>query len=101
MQKVTVIHAPILPHSDPLIVNLVVDNQHNDGIYSICSPYYLFLCFTIHDYAFLFYSFSQRNFPRYHVPRSWLKPTNNLIVIFEELGGNPSKISLVKRTLHT
>ncbi|KAK4276546.1 hypothetical protein QN277_014682 [Acacia crassicarpa] len=33
----------------------------------------------------------------YHVPRSWLKPTNNLIVVFEELGGNPGKISLVKR----
>ncbi|CAM8915603.1 unnamed protein product [Rhodiola kirilowii] len=35
----------------------------------------------------------------YHVPRSWLKPTQNLLVVFEELGGNPSKISLVKRTL--
>ncbi|KEH36209.1 putative beta-galactosidase [Medicago truncatula] len=37
----------------------------------------------------------------YHVPRSWLKPTKNLIVVFEELGGNPWKISLVKRTVHT
>ncbi|KAL2318800.1 hypothetical protein Fmac_032676 [Flemingia macrophylla] len=37
----------------------------------------------------------------YHVPRSWLKPTKNLIVLFEELGGNPWKISLVKRTIHT
>ncbi|KAK2446439.1 beta-galactosidase [Trifolium repens] len=37
----------------------------------------------------------------YHVPRSWLKPTQNLIVVFEELGGNPWKISLVKRTVHT
>ncbi|OIW15599.1 hypothetical protein TanjilG_08175 [Lupinus angustifolius] len=37
----------------------------------------------------------------YHVPRSWLKPTKNLIVVFEELGGDPSKISLVKRTVHT
>ncbi|KAI4327674.1 hypothetical protein L6164_020103 [Bauhinia variegata] len=35
----------------------------------------------------------------YHVPRSWLKPTQNLLVIFEELGGNPSRISLVKRTV--
>lgn len=33
----------------------------------------------------------------YHVPRSWLKPTRNLLVLFEELGGDPSKISLVKR----
>ncbi|PKI35189.1 hypothetical protein CRG98_044464 [Punica granatum] len=33
----------------------------------------------------------------YHVPRSWLKPTRNLIVVFEELGGDVSKISLMKR----
>ncbi|KAI4316864.1 hypothetical protein L6164_024804 [Bauhinia variegata] len=37
----------------------------------------------------------------YHVPRSWLKSTQNLLVIFEELGGNPWKISLVRRTVHT
>lgn len=36
---------------------------------------------------------------RYHVPRSWLKPTQNLLVVFEELGGNPSRISLVKRSM--
>jgi hypothetical protein len=36
---------------------------------------------------------------RYHVPRSWLKPSQNLLVIFEELGGDPSKISLVKRSV--
>ncbi|CAL0313126.1 unnamed protein product [Lupinus luteus] len=35
----------------------------------------------------------------YHVPRSWLKPTQNLLVIFEELEGNPSRISLVKRSV--
>ncbi|CAI9782665.1 unnamed protein product [Fraxinus pennsylvanica] len=34
----------------------------------------------------------------YHVPRSWLKPTGNLLVVFEEWGGDPTKISLVKRT---
>lgn len=34
----------------------------------------------------------------YHVPRAWLKRTGNLLVIFEELGGDVSKISLVKRT---
>lgn len=36
---------------------------------------------------------------RYHVPRSWLKPTRNLLVVFEELGGDASKIVLVKRSL--
>ncbi|PON52017.1 Glycoside hydrolase [Parasponia andersonii] len=35
----------------------------------------------------------------YHVPRSWLKPTNNLLVVFEELGGDASKISIVKKSL--
>lgn len=33
----------------------------------------------------------------YHVPRSWLRPTHNLLVLFEEVGGDPSRISLVKR----
>ncbi|KAL7117383.1 hypothetical protein ACP275_03G068700 [Erythranthe tilingii] len=34
----------------------------------------------------------------YHVPRSWLRPTQNLIVLLEEIGGDASKIALVKRT---
>lgn len=35
---------------------------------------------------------------RYHVPRSWLNPSGNYLVVFEEWGGDPSGISLVKRT---
>ncbi|CAA7400596.1 unnamed protein product [Spirodela intermedia] len=31
---------------------------------------------------------------RYHIPRSWLKPSSNLLVIFEETGGDPLKIQL-------
>ncbi|CAM0881465.1 unnamed protein product [Alopecurus aequalis] len=34
----------------------------------------------------------------YHVPRPWLNPTGNLLVIFEEIGGDPTRISMVKRT---
>ncbi|KAJ7978317.1 Beta-galactosidase [Quillaja saponaria] len=34
----------------------------------------------------------------YHVPRSWLKPRQNLLVVFEEIGGDASKIVLVKRS---
>ncbi|KMZ61759.1 Beta-galactosidase, family GH35 [Zostera marina] len=34
----------------------------------------------------------------YHVPRSWLQPTRNLLVVFEEVGGDAMKISLVKRS---
>ncbi|XP_042036628.1 beta-galactosidase 1-like [Salvia splendens] len=33
----------------------------------------------------------------YHVPRSWLRPTGNLLFVFEEWGGNPSGITLTKR----
>ncbi|XP_039166379.1 beta-galactosidase isoform X3 [Eucalyptus grandis] len=32
----------------------------------------------------------------YHIPRSWLKPTGNQLVIFEEWGGDPTQISLVQ-----
>ncbi|KAL9229534.1 hypothetical protein vseg_004991 [Gypsophila vaccaria] len=35
----------------------------------------------------------------YHVPRSWLKPRRNLIVVFEEMGGDPTKISVGKRSV--
>ncbi|XP_058206620.1 beta-galactosidase [Rhododendron vialii] len=33
----------------------------------------------------------------YHIPRSWLKPNGNLLVVFEEWGGDPTAISLVRR----
>eukprot|EP01018_Ginkgo_biloba_P019618 Gb_41532 [translate_table: standard] len=33
----------------------------------------------------------------YHVPRSWFKPTDNLLVIFEEKGGDPTQIAFVNR----
>lgn len=38
---------------------------------------------------------------RYHVPRSWLSPTGNLLVIFEEFGGDPAGISLVERKVES
>lgn len=34
----------------------------------------------------------------YHVPRSWLQASNNLLVIFEETGGNPFEISIKSRS---
>ncbi|KAM5551020.1 beta-galactosidase 5-like, partial [Rosa sericea] len=34
----------------------------------------------------------------YHVPRSWLKPSQNLLVVFEELAGDVTKIDLLKVT---
>ncbi|KAK4383239.1 Beta-galactosidase 3 [Sesamum angolense] len=35
----------------------------------------------------------------YHLPRSWLKPSQNLLVLFEEIGGDPMRITLVKRSV--
>ncbi|OMO76562.1 hypothetical protein CCACVL1_15591 [Corchorus capsularis] len=34
----------------------------------------------------------------YHIPRSWVNPGNNLLVLHEELGGDPTKISVLTRT---
>ncbi|GFQ04066.1 beta-galactosidase 8 [Phtheirospermum japonicum] len=33
----------------------------------------------------------------YHVPRSWLKPSGNILVLFEESGGDPTKLSFATR----
>lgn len=36
---------------------------------------------------------------RYHVPRSWFHPSGNTLVIFEEKGGDPTKITFSRRTV--
>ncbi|KAK4408936.1 Beta-galactosidase 8 [Sesamum angolense] len=33
----------------------------------------------------------------YHVPRSWLNPSGNILVLFEEMGGNPTQLSFATR----
>ncbi|OAY78569.1 Beta-galactosidase 3 [Ananas comosus] len=33
----------------------------------------------------------------YHVPRSWFQPSGNTLVIFEEKGGDPTKITFARR----
>lgn len=72
--------------------NLTVVIRLNNGKFftSTLWQWALDLIFWFH---LIFWSF------RYHVPRSWLMPTKNLIVVFEEVGGNPSRISLVKRSV--
>lgn len=35
----------------------------------------------------------------YHVPRPWLKPSNNVLVVFEEIGGDPTQISLATKQI--
>ncbi|MCO5561332.1 hypothetical protein L7F22_014953 [Adiantum nelumboides] len=37
----------------------------------------------------------------FHIPRSWLKPSGNVLVILEEIGGDPMSISFVTRVLET
>lgn len=36
---------------------------------------------------------------RYHIPRSWFKPSGNILVIFEEKGGDPTKIKFATRKI--
>uniref|UniRef100_A0A1J3FJZ3 Beta-galactosidase n=1 Tax=Noccaea caerulescens TaxID=107243 RepID=A0A1J3FJZ3_NOCCA len=33
----------------------------------------------------------------YHVPRSWIKPSGNILVLLEEMGGDPTKISFATK----
>nr|XP_043627356.1 beta-galactosidase 10 [Erigeron canadensis] len=35
----------------------------------------------------------------YHVPRSWFKPSGNVLVMFEEKGGDPTQIRFLRRKL--
>ncbi|XP_068309481.1 beta-galactosidase 8-like [Pyrus communis] len=37
----------------------------------------------------------------YHVPRSWLKPSDNTLVLFEEIGGDPTQISFSTRQIES
>lgn len=37
----------------------------------------------------------------YHVPRSWFKPSGNILVILEEVGGDPTKVAFSKRKMST
>ncbi|GLJ24396.1 hypothetical protein SUGI_0465950 [Cryptomeria japonica] len=34
----------------------------------------------------------------YHIPRSLLQPTGNFLILFEEIGGEPSKVSILTRS---
>lgn len=36
---------------------------------------------------------------RYHVPRSWMKPRDNVLVVFEEIGGDPTQISFASKEI--
>lgn len=40
-------------------------------------------------------------FHSYHVPRSWLKPSGNTLVLFEEMGGDPTEISFATRQIQS
>ncbi|KAF3455018.1 hypothetical protein FNV43_RR05466 [Rhamnella rubrinervis] len=37
----------------------------------------------------------------YHVPRAWLKPSGNTLVLFEEMGGDPTQISFATRQIQS
>ncbi|KAH7838837.1 hypothetical protein Vadar_031780 [Vaccinium darrowii] len=35
----------------------------------------------------------------YHVPRSWVKPSGNTLILFEEMGGDPTQIAFATRQI--
>ncbi|XWS73713.1 hypothetical protein CRYUN_Cryun02cG0152000 [Craigia yunnanensis] len=35
----------------------------------------------------------------YHVPRSWLQPSGNILVLFEEIGGDPTQLAFATRQM--
>ncbi|GLJ33374.1 hypothetical protein SUGI_0671390 [Cryptomeria japonica] len=37
----------------------------------------------------------------YHVPRSWIQPTGNVLVLLEEIGGDPTKITFLTRSVES
>lgn len=37
----------------------------------------------------------------YHVPRSWLQPSGNSLVLFEEIGGDPTQISFATKQVES
>lgn len=55
------------------------------------------MCVHVHTYLYATKIVTQLF--RYHVPRSWLSPTGNFLVVLEESGGDPTGISMVKRTV--
>lgn len=38
---------------------------------------------------------------RYHVPREWLKPKGNLVIVFEEIGGDITGVSFWTQVVST
>lgn len=56
------------------------------------------ICFLVHAIPHvLFFIFEHR----YHVPKSWFRPSENTLVIFEEQGGDPTKITFGRRRVTT
>ncbi|KAM7516183.1 hypothetical protein LguiA_005766 [Lonicera macranthoides] len=95
MPLVTATVAVTLECSGLQNVKLAVANQPSDGNPLIQDE----ISFAIHvNYITGIYN-DVANVHMYHVPRSWLKPTQNLLVLFEELGGDPTRITLVKRSV--
>lgn len=94
MPLVTAVLVLMQLHTDKESANLVVASQLKDGM-QITVVLYLIneKIKMVANFFNILVSF------RYHVPRSWLKPTGNLLVVFEEIGGDASKISLVKRSI--
>lgn len=97
----TATHAVIIRVSDLQDVKSDAENQLKDGKTTNTTHIASHLnCLLIKPKTLSVHNLQITCF-RYHVPRSWLKPAMNRLVIFEELGGDPSMIKLVRRSVST
>lgn len=68
----------------------IVGSQHKDGWIYFYTYYTIISC--VYKLFILIYVLCCKLF-RYHVPRSYLKDGANNLVLFAELGGNPSQVN--------
>lgn len=62
-------------------------------------PFFSFICVPFVCVLHLNKKFQMLFIVRYHIPRSWFKPSENVLVIFEEKGGDPTQIRFSKRKI--
>lgn len=80
-----------------------MENPLKDGNLSLNFIRYVLLCCKCRSTLWEYFPVSIHSLMlfisehRYHIPRSFFKPSGNTLIIFEERGGDPTKITFAKR----
>ena len=93
-------HVTIEVHTHQQSVWQSVENRHKNGEapWSHCNVLRFFELYAYpfpFDHALMFLVL----LCRFHIPRSWLKPFGNRLTLFEEVGGDPTKVSFGTRAI--